>query len=90
MYTNYKPYLNINNEQSKDIIFFNFAFDPREMSLNLDQVRVYQAWADKETTKLIAESDSYNSLADQLNISVSTIRNNMNWSPKRALVYYKQ
>jgi DNA-binding CsgD family transcriptional regulator len=30
-------------------------------------------------TQLIAESNSYNSLAKQLNLSVSTIRNNMNW-----------
>jgi hypothetical protein len=43
MYTNYKPYLNINNEQLKDIIFFNFAFEPNEMLLSLDQAHVYQA-----------------------------------------------
>ena len=79
MYSNYKPYLNINNEQVKDIIFFNFAFEPNEMLLSLDQIYVYQAWADKEATLLLAESDSYNSLADQLNMSVGTIRNNMNW-----------
>ena len=33
----------------------------------------------KETTILLAESNSYNSLADQLKISVGTVRNNMNW-----------
>jgi hypothetical protein len=43
MYTNYKPDLNINNEQLRDIIFFNFAFEANEMSLSLDQTHVYQA-----------------------------------------------
>ena len=32
-----------------------------------------------EATILLAESNSYNSLADQLKISVGTVRNNMNW-----------
>lgn len=49
------------------------------MLLSLDQTHVYQAWLDKEATILLAESISYNSLADQLNISVGTVRNNMNW-----------
>ena len=31
-----------------------------------------------EATILLAESNSYNSLADQLKISVGTVRNNMN------------
>jgi hypothetical protein len=78
IYTNYKPYFNIKNEQLKDIIFFNFAFEANEMSLSLDQTHVYQAWLDKEATILLAESNSYNSLADQLNISVGAVRNNMN------------
>jgi hypothetical protein len=34
------------------------------------QTHVYQAWLDKEATILLAESNSYNSLADQLKISV--------------------
>ena len=34
---------------------------------------------DKEATILLAESNSYNSLADQLNISVGSVRNNMDW-----------
>lgn len=33
----------------------------------------------QEATILLAESNSYNSLADQLKISVGTVRNNMNW-----------
>lgn len=49
------------------------------MKLGLENTRTYQAWADKDMTKLIAESNSYNSLADQLNLSVSTVRNNMNY-----------
>lgn len=72
--------MNIKNEQKlKDILFFNFAFEANEMSLSLDEIHVYQAWLDKEATILLAESNSYNSLADQLNISVSTVRNNMDW-----------
>jgi len=42
MYTNYKPYFNIDG-QLKDIIFFNFAFEASDMSLSLDQTHVYQA-----------------------------------------------
>ena len=49
------------------------------MLLNLDHTHVYQAWLYKQATILLAESNSYNSLADQLNISVGTVRNNMNW-----------
>lgn len=48
------------------------------MSLSLDKVHTYQAWGDKEMTKLIAESNSYNSLAEQLNVSISSVKNNMN------------
>lgn len=80
LYTNYQPYLNINNNKLKDIIFFNFAWDASEMSQGLDETHIYQAWLDKEETMLLAESHSYNSLADQLNISVGTVRNNINWS----------
>lgn len=40
-------------------------------------MKVYQAWFDKEATILVAESNYYNSLADQLNISVGTVRNKM-------------
>lgn len=80
IYTNYKPYFNIKDEQVlKDIIFFNFSFQANELSLSLDQIHVYQAWLDKKATILLAESNSYNSLADQLKISVGTVRNNMNW-----------
>lgn len=37
IYTNYKPYLNIKNEQPKDIIFFNFSnpSDPSDPSEKL-------------------------------------------------------
>lgn len=49
------------------------------MMLSLDETHVYQAWLDKEGTMLLAESNSYNSLADQLNISVGRVRNNMDW-----------
>lgn len=48
----------------KDIIFFNFSFQSNELFLSLDQTHVYQAWSDKEATILLAESNSYNSLAD--------------------------
>lgn len=80
IYTNYKPYFNIKEgEKLKDIIFFNFSFQANELSLSLDQTHVYQAWLNKEATILLAESNSYNSLADQLKLSVGTVRNNMNW-----------
>jgi transcriptional antiterminator len=73
--------LNIKDEQKpKDILFFNFAFEANEMLLNLDQTHVYQAWLNKEATILLAESNSYNSLADQLKVSVGTVRNNMDCS----------
>jgi len=80
VYTNYKPYFNIKDEQKlKDTIFFNFSFEASELSLSLDQTHVYQALLNKDATILLAESNSYNSLADQLKISVGTVRNNMNW-----------
>lgn len=80
IYTNYKPFFNIKDQQKlKDIIFFNFAFQANELFLSLDQTHVYQAWSDKQATILLAESNSYNSLADQLKISVGSVRNNMNW-----------
>jgi hypothetical protein len=44
------------------------------------QTHVYQAWLDKEATILLAESNSYNSLADQLKISVGTVINNIDCS----------
>jgi len=78
MYTNYKPYLN-GKSDSKDIIFYNFSFKPADMGLSLANIRKYQAWYDKDVTMLLAESSSYNSLANILNISVGTVRNNMNW-----------
>ncbi len=79
VYTNYKPYLNGKSEVSKDIIFFNISFKPGDMKLSLGNIHKYQAWFDKDMTKLFAESSSYNYLADLLNISVGTVRNNMNW-----------
>jgi len=78
-YTNYSPCLNISNEQDKDIIFFNFSFKPSVMKLGLGNVCIYQAWGDKSMTILLAESNSYNTLANILNLFVATIRNNMNW-----------
>jgi len=44
IYTNYKPYFNIKDEQKlKDIIFFNFSFEASDLSLSLDQTHVYRA-----------------------------------------------
>lgn len=80
MYTKYKPYFNIKDEKKiRDIIFFNFALEANELLLSLDQSRLYQAFSNKEATAILAESNSYNSLADQLNVSVGTVINNMNW-----------
>lgn len=48
IYTNYKPFFNIKDEQKlKDIIFFNFSFEASELLLSLDQTHVYQAWLNK-------------------------------------------
>jgi hypothetical protein len=49
MYTNYKPYLNIKDEQLKDIIFFNFSLQANELLLSLDHTHVYIAlyWTNK-------------------------------------------
>nr|YP_009710351.1 hypothetical protein [Ceratocystis albifundus]QFX74853.1 hypothetical protein [Ceratocystis albifundus] len=80
LYINYKPYLNINNDKLKDIIFFNFSWDASEMLQDLDETHIYQAWLDKEDKTLLAEANSFNSLADLLGISIGTVRNNMNWS----------
>lgn len=79
VYTNYKPFLNISNDQHKEIIFFNFSFKPSDMGLDLQSIQTYQAWMDKGLTKLLAEANSYNSLAHLLGISVGAVRNNMGW-----------
>lgn len=79
LYTQYKPFFNIKNKELKDIIFFNFGFEANEMLLSLDEASEYQAWLDIEGTKLFAESNSLNSLAKLLNVTVGTVRNNMNW-----------
>lgn len=78
LYTYNKPFLNIYHEQ-RGIIFFNFSFKPKKMLFSLNCLHTYQAWSDKNMTKLLAESNSLNSLADMLGLTVSTIRNNMNW-----------
>lgn len=66
--------------QDRNIIFFTFTFKYEEMSQDLNHLHTYQAWGDKEMTKLLAESNSFNSLADMLGLTVGTIRNNMNWA----------
>jgi len=57
------------------------------MGLSLANIRKYQAWFDKDMTILIAESSSYNSLANILNISVGTVRNNMNLHQGLSVAY---
>ena len=51
------------------------------LSLSLEHSQVYQAWADTAAKILLAEADSYiyKNLAKQLNISVTTVRNSLNW-----------
>ena len=61
------------------LILLTLREEANEVLLSLDETHVYQAWLDKEATILLAESNSYNSLADQLNISVGSVRNNMDW-----------
>lgn len=79
IYSYNKPFLSMYSGD-RDIIFFNFSFKPEDMSLDLNHIHVYQAWKDKKMTKLLAESNSLNSLADILGLTVGTIRNNMNWA----------
>lgn len=79
MYTQFKPFLSMYNEE-RHIIFFNFSFKDVDMKLDLNHLHTYQAWSNKERTNLIAESNSLNSLADMLDLSVGTVKNNMNWS----------
>jgi hypothetical protein len=43
VYTNYAPFLNISNDQHKDIIFFNFPFKSSDLSLDLKNIQTYQA-----------------------------------------------
>lgn len=47
------------------------------MGLDLQSIQTYQAWMDKGLTKLLAEANSYNSLAHLLGISVGAVRKNM-------------
>jgi hypothetical protein len=65
--------------ENRNIIFFNFEFKPEYLSLDLNHLHTYQAWGDKKMTKLFTSSNSLNSLADRLGLSVGTIRNNLNW-----------
>lgn len=53
--------------------------------MDLNHLHTDQAWSYKERSNLIAESNSLNSLADMLGLSVGTVKNNMNWS--KGLVY---
>ncbi len=46
MYTQFKPFLSMYNEQ-RDIIFFNFLFKYDDMKLDLNHLHTYQAWSDK-------------------------------------------
>ena len=78
IYSYNKPYLNKYSED-RHIIYFNFSLKPEEMLMGMNNINTYQAWKDKKKTKLLAESNSLNSLADMLGLTVGTIRNNMNW-----------
>ena len=40
-----------------------------------------------KNTKLLAESNSLNSLADRLGLTVGTVRNNMNWEKGTRIIY---
>lgn len=81
--------------EDRNIIFFSFSFKPEDMSLGLNHIHIYQTWKDKKMTKLLAESNSLNSLANILGLIVGTsslrerctlpygegtIKNNMNWA----------
>ena len=78
VYSYNKPCLSMYSED-RGIIYFNFSLKPEEMLMGMNNINTYQAWKDKKKTKLLAESNSLNSLADMLGLTVGTIRNNMNW-----------
>ena len=78
IYSYNKPYLSKYSED-RYIIYFNFTFNSEDLSIDQNYVNVYQAWRDKKKTKLLAESNSLNSLANMLGFTVGTVRNNMNW-----------
>jgi DNA-binding CsgD family transcriptional regulator len=61
------------------------------MISGLDSVSIYQAWGDKSMTILLAESNSYNTLAKILNLSVSTIfgHTHLDESRTRIKTYHK-
>lgn len=80
-YTHFKPYLNIGKSGIKPIIFFNFpSLIVSDFKENNKKEKIFKAWADKEETLLLAQSNSYNGLARLLGVSNVTIKNNMNWN----------
>lgn len=71
----YNPSLNPNVGQ---VTFFNFALSKGEFSLPLSNTKKYVAF-DSTMSEILAQGDSYNSLAKLVGLSNVSVRNNMNW-----------
>lgn len=75
MMDKYKPYLNPNAGQ---VTFFNFSFSKEDFYLPLSITKKYQVF-DSSMSEVLAQGDSYNSLAKLVGLSNVSVRNNMNW-----------
>lgn len=75
MMDKYNPSLNPNVDQ---VTFFNFALSKEDFSLSLSNTKKYIAF-DSTMSEILAQGDSYNSLAKLVGLSNVSVRNNMNW-----------
>lgn len=75
MMDKYSPAL---NPSTGDVIYFNFSYLGEDFGLPLSSSKQYLAF-DSTMTKVLAQSDSYNSLGKLIGLSNVSVRNNMNW-----------
>nr|YP_007475441.1 hypothetical protein H888_mgp04 [Microbotryum cf. violaceum BFL-2013]AGE14654.1 hypothetical protein [Microbotryum cf. violaceum BFL-2013] len=75
MMDKYSPSMNPNAGQ---VIFFNFSLSVEELKEPLSTVKSYKAF-DSSMTKVLAQSNSYNSLGPLVGLSNVSVRNNMDW-----------
>lgn len=75
MMDKYSPALNPN---TGDVIYFNFSYQQEDFGLPVNSSKQYQAF-DSTMTKVLAQSDSYNSLGKLVGLSNVTVRNNIDW-----------
>lgn len=69
----YKPHFN----QYSDLVYFNFRFNSGDLYVASSD-KVYQVW-DSISNKLLLELSSLNSVAKYTNVSIATVRNNLDW-----------